>query len=113
MTQPMHLFDLPPATNLTDRQTVALAAITAAGYDGLHTDEVGAAVHAWQGRHSVDDRCLHCASVGKELGPRLCDLGRAQRRYRKAPGRDRVLVWTVAGRLDKPRVVPRYDDIPY
>jgi len=38
-----------PATNLKPRQQAALDAITAAGYDGLHTDELGAHVHAWQG----------------------------------------------------------------
>jgi hypothetical protein len=35
----------------------ALAAITAAGYDGLHTDELGAHVHAWQGKHQPTRRC--------------------------------------------------------
>lgn len=113
MTQPLHLFDLPPASNLTDRQTVALTAITAAGYDGLHTDELGAHVHAWQGKHPADETCEWDGSVGRELGVRLRELGLVQQRRRKAPGGDFVLVWTVAGRLDKPRVVPRYDDIPY
>jgi hypothetical protein len=106
------LFDLPPASKLTDRQTVALTAITTAGYDGLHTDEVGAAVHHWQGKHP-GETCEWCPSVGKEIGRRLRELGLVQQRRRKAPGGDSVLVWTVAGRLDKPRVVRPGDGIPF
>lgn len=101
-SQPLHLFALPPATKLTGRQQTALDAITAAGYDGLHTDEVGAAVHAWQGKHSADERCEWCGSVGQELGSRLRDLEWVQQRRRKAAGGDVVTVWTVAGRLVRP-----------
>jgi hypothetical protein len=93
------LFEIPPATQLTDRQTVALAAITAAGYDGLHTDELGAHVHASQGKHAADETCEWCPTVGSELGRRLRELGHAQQRRRKNVGGDTVTVWTVAGRL--------------
>lgn len=93
------LFDIPPAAQLTDRQQTALAAITAAGYDGLHTDELGAHIHAWQGKHAADERCDFCGSVGRELGKRLRELGHAQQRRRKAPNGDTVTVWTVTGRL--------------
>lgn len=102
MTAQPHLFDPPPATRLTDRQQTALDAITAAGYDGLHTDEVGAHVHAWRGKHAADETCAWCPSVGSELGKRLRHLGLVQQRRRKAPGGDTVTVWTVAGKLPRP-----------
>lgn len=97
------LFDIQPVHQLTDRQQAALDAITAAGYDGLHTDELGAAVHAWQGKHPADETCAFCPSVGNELGRRLRQLGHVQQRRRKAPGGDTVTVWTVAGNLIPPR----------
>lgn len=99
------LFDIEPVHQLTDRQQTALAAITAAGYDGLHTDELGAHVHAWQGKHAADEICEWCGSVGSELGKRLRELQLVQQRRRKAAGGDSVLVWTVAGKLAGPRVV--------
>lgn len=70
------LFDIEPVRQLTDRQQHALAVITAAGYAGVHTDELGAQVH-----------------------------GLVQQRRRRAPNRDTVTVWTVAGKLAPPRAV--------
>jgi hypothetical protein len=107
------LFEIEPVRQLTGRQAEALAAITAAGYDGLHTDELGAAVHGWQGRHAADETCEWCPSVGMELGRRLRELGLVQQHWRKAPGRERVLVWTVSGRLVRPQVVRPGDGIPF
>jgi hypothetical protein len=101
------LFDMPPVVQLTNRQTVALTAITAAGYDGLHTDELGAHVHGWQGKHAADETCEWDGSVGRELGVRLRELGLVQQRRRKNPGGGTYTVWTVAGRLAGPRVVDR------
>lgn len=98
------LFDIEPVHQLTERQSVALAAITAAGYDGLHTDELGAAVHGWQGKHAADELCEFCPNVGMELGRRLRELGLVQQRRRKGAGGDVVLVWTVAGKLAVPQV---------
>jgi hypothetical protein len=83
VTRPLQLFDIPPAAQLTDRQQTALDAITAAGYDGLHTDELGAHVHASQGKHAADETCEWCPSVGSELGRRLRELGHAQQRPQK------------------------------
>jgi len=97
MTQPLQLFDLPPVTQLTDRQQTALTAIRAAGWDGLHTDEVGACVHAWQGRHPADERCEWCGSVGRELGTSLRDKELVKQRRVKAPGGDHFMVWVAVG----------------
>lgn len=104
MTQPLQLFAVEPTVKLTDRQTVALDAIAAAGYDGLHTDEIGAHVHAWQGKHSAGERCEWDGSLGRELGTALRAKGLVQQRRRKQPGGDLVLVWTVAGKLVAPSV---------
>jgi len=97
------LFDVPTQPKLTDRQEHALTVIQQAGAAGVHTDELGAAVHAWQGRHGSDDICEFCASAGQELGRALRAKGLAQQRRRKAVGGDTVTVWTVAGRLPRER----------
>lgn len=70
---------------LTDRQQAVLDALTAAGQDGLDTDQAGAIAHELkEGRwaHGRDDRCAYCAQDGKQILQRLADLGHA--RYRRA-----------------------------
>lgn len=100
--EPLHLFDLPRATRLTDRQQHALEAITNAGYDGLHTDELGAIVHTFTGKHDAEGLCEWCGAAGQEVGNAL--RGKlVQQRRRKAVGGDTVMVWTVAGKLTPPR----------
>lgn len=98
------LFQIEPTPQLTARQQHALDAITAAGWDGLHTDEIGAHVHAWQGKHPAGERCEWDGSVGREMGNALRAKGLVQQRRRKQPGGDLVLVWTVAGKLVRPQV---------
>jgi hypothetical protein len=103
------LFNLPP--NLTQRQQTALNTITAAGWDGVTTDELGAAVHAAQGKHAADELCAFCGSAGRELGTRLRALGYVQQRRRGEPGRF-FYVWTVAGKLARPDA-RTHDWIPF
>lgn len=104
MSEQLALIDIPPV--LTDRQQVAFNAIARSGYDGLHTDELGAAVHAWQHRHGEDERCQFCGSVAMELGRALRAKGYVQQRRRRMPGGDQVTVWTVSGKLERPDVRP-------
>jgi hypothetical protein len=95
------LFDPGPANgNLTDRQQRALDLITAAGYAGLMTDELGAALH--YPKHGLNDRCEFCGATGHEVGAALRARGLVQQRRRRAPGGDVYTVWTVAGDLRKP-----------
>jgi hypothetical protein len=103
------LFDLPPTTRLTDRQAHALEKITDAGYDGLHTDELGAIVHAFTGKHPADQLCEWCGSAGLEVGKALRGKALVQQRRRKSVGGDAVMVWTIAGKLNPPRAVPDPD----
>lgn len=105
----MRLFDVPAVPILTPRQQRAYDAIVAAGFDGLYTDELGAVLHP----HDDDERCDFCGSSGQEVGKALRAKGLVQQRRRKAAGGDSVLVWTVAGRLDKPRVVRPGEGIPF
>lgn len=104
MSEAMQLFETPDEPRLTDRQAHALNAIREAGAAGLHTDELGAAVHAFTGKHASDTLCEWCPQAGIEVGRALRQKGLAQQRRRKAPGGDTVTVWTVAGKL--PRAVP-------
>ena len=94
------LFDLPTATLLTDRQQRAYDLIEAAGWDGLRTDELGAALH--HPKHGLNERCGWCSSAGNESGSALRrkQLVR-QRRRRDANG----LVYSVWTTIDaKPPV---------
>lgn len=92
------LFDPGPQTHgLTPRQQRAYTAIQAAGYDGLHTDELGALIH--YPKHALNDRCSFCGTTGRELGRALRARGLVQQRRRRAPSGDTYTVWTVAGRL--------------
>jgi hypothetical protein len=79
------LFDPGPATKLTPRQARAYAAIKQAGYDGIDSDHLGAAVGA---------RPDWCHSAGVEVGKALRRKGLVCQRRR-----DGRLVWTVAGKL--------------
>lgn len=101
------LFDLPAQPRLTPKQQRALDLITAAGWDGLKTDELGAALH--HPKHGLNDRCSWCSSAGNEAGSALRRKGLVkQRRRRDANG----LVFTVWVTAD---ARPRSNDgeIPY
>jgi hypothetical protein len=98
VTDQLQLVDVPAVPKLTDRQQAALRLITAAGWDGLTSDELGAHFH----RHDPDDRCQWCGATGLELGRALRAKGLARQRRRQAPGGDHYMVWTVAGDLRKP-----------
>jgi hypothetical protein len=98
VTEALQLFDVPAVPRLTERQARANEAIKQAGYDGLHTDEVGAVVHG----HADGATCQWCGSAGAELGRALRAKGLVQQRRRKAPNGDSVTVWTVAGKLPPP-----------
>jgi hypothetical protein len=95
--QPDRLFDIPTIPQLTDRQQRALDAITAAGWDGLTSTELGAIMHT--DKHVPRNPCQFCGQAGAEVGRALRAKGLAQQRRRKAPGGDLYMVWTVAGRL--------------
>jgi hypothetical protein len=95
--QPDRLFDIPTIPQLTDRQQRALDAITAAGFDGLTSDEVGAILH--EHSHGANERCMYCASTGNEVGRALRAKGLVQQRRRKTPAGYTYMVWTIAGKL--------------
>jgi hypothetical protein len=78
----------PPA--LTERQQHVLDRIAAAGEEGLHTEEVGAVLHARNGRHAADELCAYCARDGRSVAEELKKKGRVAMRAR--PTR-----WVVAG----------------
>lgn len=83
--QQLALIDTPTVPKLTVRQQRVLELVRQAGPDGVHADEIGAALHEeregrWQ--HSRDDRCLYCASTGKEVLGALKKKGLV--RYRRA-----------------------------
>jgi hypothetical protein len=101
VSEALQLFDVPATPRLTDRQQCALDAICAAGWEGLHTDELGALAHG----HGPEQRCQWCGSAGQELGKALRAKGLVRQRRRKAPNGDTVTVWTVAGRLPAPEAV--------
>lgn len=50
---------------LTDRQRYALDELERADVDGLQTDELGALLHARNGKHSAEDRCVWCGKDGR------------------------------------------------
>jgi hypothetical protein len=92
----------------TERQQRAYDAIAAAGWDGLHTDEVGQAAH----QHEL---CEWCGSAGMELGKALRAKGLVQQRRRKGPAGDIWMVWTVAGKIAPEDVGSAFnrDEIPF
>jgi hypothetical protein len=95
----LQLFDPGPAIGaLTERQNRAYEAIKETGWGGLHTEEVGQAVH----QHPGDSMCEWCPSAGMELGRALRAKGLVRQRRRSAPNGDTVTVWTVAGKLPPP-----------
>jgi len=101
------LFEAPPPAKLTARQQRALNLIEAAGWDGLRTDELGAALH--HPKHGLNERCAFCVSAATEVGAALRRKGVVrQRRRRDANG----LVFTVWTTVDaKP---PAHEgDIPF
>ena len=101
------LFDLPDQPKLTERQQRAYNLIEAAGWDGLRTDELGAALH--HPKHGLNERCAFCVSAATEVGAALRRKGVVrQRRRRDANG----LVFTVWTTVDaKPPV--HEGDIPF
>jgi len=104
----LQLFQIDPVVK--GRQAAALNAIREAGWDGLASDELGAHVHGWQGKHPADQVCEWCPTVGLEIGRRLRELGLVKQRRVKTPGGDSFMVWVS---VDAKRVQPRYDEIPY
>ena len=94
------LFDLPEQPKLTDRQKRALELVEAAGWDGLRTDELGAALH--HPKHELNERCSFCVSAGTEVGSALRRKGLVQQRRRRDANGLSYTVWTVAGELRKP-----------
>ena len=86
-----HLFDLPADPRLTARQQRALDLIEAAGWDGLRTDELGAALH--HPKHGLNERCGWCSSAGNEAGSALRSKGLVERRGRRDASRVLYYVW--------------------
>src|SRR3954465_5175904 len=90
------LFDPGPANgNLTPLQTRALAAITATGWDGLTTDELGQVIHA--AKHDPREPCLFCGSAGRAMAISLRQKQLVQQRRRRAYAGDFYMVWVAAG----------------
>lgn len=52
---------------LTERQQFTLDLVTAAGRQGLNSDDVGAAWCAHRGKHDTDERCQWCGVAGREV----------------------------------------------
>lgn len=117
MSEQLQLIDQPPSEpRLTPRQQAAYDAIVAAGYEGLHTDEVGAVVHAFTGKHDGEARCQWCGQAGREVGDRLRSrYGLVQQRRRRDDRGQVDVVWTVAGKLPDPKDRPSgmTDRIPF
>lgn len=86
------LFDLPEQPSLTERQQRALDLIREAGWDGLKTDELGAALH--HPKHGLNDRCEFCVSAGNEVGAALRRKRLVQQRRRQDANGLVYSVWT-------------------
>jgi hypothetical protein len=82
MTEQLRLVDVPSPPVLTDRQQHAFDAIKAAGWEGLHHDELGAIEHERKGKHARGDRCAFCGQDGKSLGKELQRKGIVVQRRR-------------------------------
>lgn len=116
MTEQLALIETPapPAKPLTDRQQFALELVERRGVDGIHADEVGAALCERNGRHSADDRCRFDGSSGNEVLKAL--RGRDLVRYRRGSnGKPGYWQATTANAQQpaptKPGVVP-YNEFP-
>jgi hypothetical protein len=69
MSEALQLFPLPP--HLTDRQQRALDAITAAGHDGLTSDELGQALHQHGGDTSASGADRPATKSATRCAPRI------------------------------------------
>ena len=89
----VRLFDPGPADerSLTDRQRQGLAAIRAAGWDGLTSDDIGAIVH--YPKHPVHETCSWCRTAGHEIGSALRARGLVKQRRRKDLHDVLFMVW--------------------
>ena len=68
MSEQLALIAQPPAPpKLTPRQQRALELVTQAGADGIHADELGAALHAEYRKHTVEARCMWCGQTGQSI----------------------------------------------
>lgn len=113
MTEQATLFEVEPSLpKLRDRQQYALDEISAAGAEGIHTDELGALLCQRNGRHPAGDRCTWCSKNGLDVLNRLRELGLV--RYQA-----KLKAWTATGipdlssetRTAKPGTVP-YNQFP-
>lgn len=97
----------PKQRELGKRQQFALQLIR--DNDGLTSDEVGARIHAWRGKHHPDSRCDFCGQEGKSVLRSLRARGLVVRRQSGE--------WTVPGK--RPSAPPAANspkpsqDIPY
>jgi hypothetical protein len=112
VTEPVRLFEVPPVSKLTDRQARALEFITGAGWAGLTSDELGQAIHSWQGRHGLDEQCLYCGTAGAELGRVLRREGLA-RQSRRSAGGESFLAWVTEDTPQREPVERDDQDIPF
>jgi len=87
----VRLFDPGPADerSLTGRQRQGLAAVRAAGWDGLTSNELGQILHA----HPRGDSCGFCDSAANEVGSALRSKGLVERRGRRDGNRVLYYVW--------------------
>jgi len=87
----VRLFDPGPADerSLTPRQRQGLAAVRAAGWDGLTSNELGQILHA----HPRGDSCGFCDSAANEVGSALRSKGLVERRGRRAANGVLYYVW--------------------
>jgi hypothetical protein len=104
------LLEQPPAApKLTDRQAFVLELVTQAGADGVHADEVGAALDARRGKHPRDVRCQWCGRNGQQMLESLKKKGLV--RYRRG-NRDRPGFWQLPGAAEPRRSSVPYNDFP-
>jgi hypothetical protein len=84
------LVDVPVVPSLTPRQQRALEVVQAAGVDGIHADELGAALHAEYRKHALEARCMWCGATGQSILKALKAKGLV--RYRRG-NRERAGFW--------------------
>lgn len=70
MTEQLQLVDVP-TTGRSTRTEFVMNAIRTAGDSGLHPDEIGAILHAYDGKHAAAERCEWCGQDGIRLLRRL------------------------------------------
>jgi len=87
----VRLFDPGPADErtLTGRQRQGLAAVRAAGWAGLTSNELGQILH----QHPRGDSCGFCDSAANEVGSALRSKGLVERRGRRDGNRVLYYVW--------------------